>query len=127
MNNYSNVSNAKLESKEEQKSSKNELIAIKQEDPSVEDLDSVRIMFDVAEPKTIKKIKFAIDDNQQEIEVSVCCATAMNPGALQSGIFLWPGATYLSQYLCELYSKSGVFPFERVVELGAGKVYFVAL
>lgn len=79
---------------------------------SEQDLSEVRLLFDEYEPKVTKKIEFG----NEGIEVSVVCAEQKEPGALQSGVYLWPAASALCYFLVEAYKR----PFTNVIELGAG-------
>jgi len=72
----------------------------------------VRLLFDEYEPKVTKHFDFA----NGAVAIDVVCAEQTQPGALQSGIFLWPAASALSHYLCDELDLD----WNHVVELGAG-------
>lgn len=74
--------------------------------------EEIRLLFDQNEPKVIKEFEFP-----NNISVKVVCAQQSQPGALQSGIYLWPAATALGKFLCEDFT---INEWCNVVELGAG-------
>ena len=74
------------------------------------DLGDMRLLFDFNEPTQIRDFSFP------GVTMQAVCAEQQQPGALQSGIYLWPAAEALCVYLCEHWSSET----ENVVEFGAG-------
>ena len=87
---------------------------------SDDDFGSIGFMFDTATSKVVKKVEIS-----PSLTVSVRCIDD-KPGALQSGQFLWPGASVLGEHL-ESHA-SALFPSPlsspespaQILELGAG-------
>jgi predicted nicotinamide N-methyase len=77
--------------------------------------DEIRLLFDEYEPKEIKHIII------ENISVKVVCAKDQHPGALQSGMWLWPGAATLCYYILENCHPHQTSQWKsKIVELGAG-------
>jgi predicted nicotinamide N-methyase len=80
------------------------------DDAAVE--DSVRLLLDENEPKQTLHLNFG-----PGVDVAIVCARDGNPGALQSGIWLWPAAKALSFYLA---ARGLDERWHDCLELGAG-------
>lgn len=74
-------------------------------------MSDVRLLFDQNEPTQVRSFQIS-----PTIQVQVVCALQKEPGALQSGIYLWPAALSLSTYLCTQHATS----WNHIVEFGAG-------
>jgi hypothetical protein len=80
--------------------------------------EDVRVMLDENEPKGVRRIEFATPHTT--LSVDVLCAKEGNPGALQSGMWLWPAAQALGSYLCDKSAELGLDQVQTCMELGAG-------
>ena len=78
-----------------------------------EDLSDMRLLFDDYEPKVTRSFSF-----DHSVNVEVVCAEQNQPGALQSGVFLWPAASALGKFLVSRHPQGT--NFKHVIELGAG-------
>eukprot|EP00968_Pinguiococcus_pyrenoidosus_P018623 scaffold1954_cov268-Pinguiococcus_pyrenoidosus.AAC.60 len=78
------------------------------------DLQAMGFLFDAAASKA--EVRFTVGDQA----FSILCIADDDPGALQSGQYVWPAAQALASYVVEQL-ESGKLPREGVcVELGAG-------
>lgn len=91
-------------------------------------MDDVRSLFDAYEPKAAKTFTFRLpsrarrkdaEEEGTKIELTCLCAVSENPGALQSGVFLWPAALSLCEYLCANW-WTRFCEYRSFAELGAG-------
>ena len=82
-----------------------------QESEEQDTFDDVRLLFDQNEPKVLKTFDFS-----DTISIQVLSAEDKEPGALQSGIFLWPASYALCEFLCGEFDENWC----SVVEFGAG-------
>jgi len=77
-------------------------------------LGDVRVMLDMAEPKHHVRVTIA------GLAVDVVCAKEGGPGALQSGMWIWPAAKALCEYLAATKLIEEHAEWTSIVELGAG-------
>ena len=63
----------------------------------------VRLLYDAYEPKETRQVHVSRD-----VSVRVTCARDGGPGALQSGVWLWPAATTLAEFVVEAMLADGL-------------------
>jgi predicted nicotinamide N-methyase len=106
---------------------------LKEEDDDEDILAQIGFMFEGSHPTQFMQLEWAVptataaeggddDDSsgkQRAIRVALH-AIDDEPGAVQSGHYLWPGATLVSDYLVNNNNNNGSQKIASVLELGAG-------
>lgn len=83
------------------------------DEPSDDHYADIGFMFEGSEASTLKHYQFQYDTNTVKVALHV---VDEDPGAVQSGHYLWPGAPALAEYLLQRCSLQPT----AVLELGAG-------
>jgi len=85
--------------------------------------DGLRCLFDAYEPKRQVNTSFTVKKTKRKVDLKILCAEDDHPGALQSGVFLWPAANALGGYIAA-GDFDDIIPSTEtrisILELGAG-------
>eukprot|EP00615_Pteridomonas_danica_P008387 CAMPEP_0114352912 /NCGR_PEP_ID=MMETSP0101-20121206/18287_1 /TAXON_ID=38822 ORGANISM="Pteridomonas danica, Strain PT" /NCGR_SAMPLE_ID=MMETSP0101 /ASSEMBLY_ACC=CAM_ASM_000211 /LENGTH=397 /DNA_ID=CAMNT_0001493521 /DNA_START=23 /DNA_END=1216 /DNA_ORIENTATION=+ len=86
-----------------------------------DDLGAIGFMFDAEIGRSERSFTFPLKNTDQSLEVKMMCIDD-DPGAVQSGHYIWPAASALSNHILSSLSDDEVASLgsANVIELGAG-------